>query len=90
MCTRVMYQTRRVVSPNARIEGVLVQEQAASELEVIVDGTTDPVFGKLVAIGLGGIMVEVLQDVTFGNSVDNLTKHQEISTERLTTSPRVC
>ena len=51
--------------PDARIEGVLVQEQAAPGLEVIVGGTTDPVFGKLVAFGLGGIMVEVLQDVTF-------------------------
>ena len=52
-------------NPDASIEGVLVQEQAAAGLEVIVGGTTDPVFGKLVAFGLGGIMVEVLQDVTF-------------------------
>ena len=34
-------------------------------LEVIVGATTDPVFGKLVAFGLGGTLVEVLQDITF-------------------------
>ena len=33
--------------------------------EVIVGVTTDPSFGKLVAFGLGGVLVEVLQDITF-------------------------
>ncbi len=33
--------------------------------EVIVGATTDLSFGKLVAFGLGGVLVEVLQDVTF-------------------------
>ncbi len=33
--------------------------------EVIVGSITDPSFGKLVAFGLGGILVEVLKDITF-------------------------
>ena len=50
---------------NARIDGVQVQAQVTGGLEVIVGATTDPVFGKLVAFGLGGTLVEILQDVTF-------------------------
>ena len=51
--------------PAAKVEGMLVQEQAPAGVEVIVGATTDPIFGKLVAFGLGGIYVEVMKDVTF-------------------------
>ncbi len=50
----------------ARIEGVQVQQMlAGGAQEVIVGAVTDPSFGKLVAFGLGGILVEVLKDITF-------------------------
>ena len=52
-------------APSARIDGVLVQRQLAAAQEVIVGAATDPTFGKLVAFGLGGVLVEVLRDVTF-------------------------
>ena len=52
-------------NPNARIDGVLVQRQLEAAQEVIVGAATDPTFGKLVAFGLGGVLVEVLRDVTF-------------------------
>src|SRR3981081_81090 len=33
--------------------------------EVIIGAVTDPAFGKLVAFGMGGVLVEVLKDITF-------------------------
>jgi acetyl coenzyme A synthetase (ADP forming)-like protein len=50
---------------DARIEGVQVQQMLAGGHEVIVGAVTDPSFGKLVAFGLGGVLVEVLKDITF-------------------------
>ncbi len=49
----------------ARIDGVLVQQMASPGREVIIGAVTDPSFGKLVAFGIGGVLVEVLKDVTF-------------------------
>ncbi|MGH3320115.1 MAG: acetate--CoA ligase family protein, partial [Streptosporangiaceae bacterium] len=51
--------------PNALVSGVQVQQMVAGGQEVIVGATTDSTFGKVIALGLGGIMVEVLKDVTF-------------------------
>src|SRR5579863_7601795 len=50
---------------DATLEGVQVQQMLAGGQEVIIGAVTDPAFGKLVAFGLGGILVEVLKDITF-------------------------
>src|SRR6201986_3823907 len=50
---------------DAKIEGVQVQQMLAGGTEVIVGSITDGSFGKLVAFGLGGVLVEVLKDITF-------------------------
>lgn len=46
-------------------EGAIVQPMVTGGVEVIVGATEDPVFGSLIAFGLGGIHVEVLGDVVF-------------------------
>lgn len=55
----------RAYKADARIDGVQVQQMAPSGLEVLVGAVTDPSFGKIVAFGVGGVLVEVLSDVTF-------------------------
>ena len=50
---------------DAKIEGVQIQQMLVGGQEVIVGAVTDGSFGKLVAFGLGGVLVEVLKDITF-------------------------
>ncbi|MHB2209028.1 acetate--CoA ligase family protein [Methylobacterium sp. CM6257] len=50
---------------DARIDGVQVQQMLIGGTEVIIGAVTDDSFGKLVAFGLGGVLVEVLKDITF-------------------------
>jgi acetate---CoA ligase (ADP-forming) len=57
----------RVAQSNqlAVMDGVLVQPMIADGIEVMVGVTQDPLFGPLIAFGLGGIHVEILKDVCF-------------------------
>ncbi len=47
------------------MEGVLVQPMLTGGVEVMIGVTEDPLFGPLIAFGLGGIHVEILGDVQF-------------------------
>ena len=51
--------------PTADIQGVSVQKMARQGTEIIIGMTKDSQFGPVLMFGLGGILVEVLKDVTF-------------------------
>jgi len=51
--------------PKARIQGVSVQKMARPGIEVIIGLSKDAQFGPVLMFGLGGILVEVLKDVSF-------------------------
>ena len=59
MCQKI---TQKV--PDAQIEGYII-EKMESGIELLVGSTLDPMFGPILAFGLGGIYVEVLKDVVF-------------------------
>ncbi|HNR34636.1 MAG TPA: acetate--CoA ligase family protein [Candidatus Hydrogenedentes bacterium] len=56
---------RMQASVTAPVEGYLVQRMITGKREVIVGGTRDALFGPSVMLGLGGILVEALADVSF-------------------------
>lgn len=51
--------------PEAKVEGILVQEFAPAGVELIIGLMRDPQFGPTVMFGLGGVFVELFRDVSF-------------------------
>ncbi|MBW1774097.1 MAG: acetate--CoA ligase family protein [Deltaproteobacteria bacterium] len=51
--------------PGADIRGVMVSPMSTDGLEVIIGTKIDDQFGPIIMFGLGGVMVEVLKDVSF-------------------------
>lgn len=62
---RAMQQSIAAQAPGARVDGISVQPMAAPGVEVIIGMSRDATFGPVLMFGLGGVMVEVLKDVTF-------------------------
>ena len=74
---------------DATIDGIQVQQMLSGGQEVIIGATTDPTFGKVVVFGLGGVLVEVLKDVTFRLApVDHARPRSRCSTT--SRPPRCC
>lgn len=67
--------------PEAKIQGVLVQEMLKDGVEVIIGTTKDPVFGHVIMFGLGGIFVEALKDVSFRIAPLSRVDAQELVSE---------
>jgi len=61
-------------NPDADIRGVLISPMAQKGLEVIIGAKYDDQFGPIIMYGLGGVMVEVLKDVSF--RVLPITRHE--------------
>ena len=61
----LMRKARRAAGRSGRIDGVLVCEMVTGGVETVVGVSRDPLFGPVVMVGLGGVLVEVLRDVTF-------------------------
>jgi acyl-CoA synthetase (NDP forming) len=59
--------TSRVLdaSPDARIDGIQIEQYVKGGREIIIGMSHDPLFGPVLMFGLGGIYVEVLRDVVF-------------------------
>ncbi|RAI60903.1 acetate--CoA ligase family protein [Roseicella frigidaeris] len=60
-----LLERARQHAPTARIEGVLVAKQIKGAVEMALGMFRDPVFGPVAMVGLGGIFIEVLKDVSF-------------------------
>lgn len=62
--SEMMISIKQKIS-QARIEGVSVQKMVTSGVELIIGMSNDPQFGPVIMFGLGGVLVEVLKDVSF-------------------------
>jgi acyl-CoA synthetase (NDP forming) len=59
-----MLQRVRAARPDARIDGVIVSPMRSAGTELFVGTMKDPQWGPAIAVGLGGIFVEVLKDTS--------------------------
>jgi acetyltransferase len=62
---REIVKNARAYKADARIEGVLVSPMVGEGIEVIIGTKIDDQFGPVIMYGLGGVMVEILKDVSF-------------------------
>jgi acyl-CoA synthetase (NDP forming) len=60
-----LVQRAAAAEPAARLHGVVVQGMAQGHVELVVGVQRSPVFGMVVMVGIGGVLVEVLKDVAF-------------------------
>ena len=62
---RRMMNSVKKKMPKAKVKGVMIQSMVEDGVNVFVGGKRDPQFGQVVVFGLGGIFVEVMEDVSF-------------------------
>lgn len=67
--------------PNAKIDGVLVQEMAPCATEVIVGSIKDPQFGPTLMFGFGGTFVEIMKDVSLRIAPITIQEAKEMISE---------
>lgn len=57
-------ENARKNAPVARVQGIVVQQMLTKGFEVLLGVSTDPQFGQVLMVGLGGIYVELLKAVS--------------------------
>lgn len=62
---RTVMANAHAAAPGARLDGALVQRMVHGDVELVAGVHRDPVFGMIVMVGVGGVLVEVLEDVVF-------------------------
>lgn len=62
---KVIIANAKKYNKNAEIKGVLIVEMVKGGKELIIGSKLEPGFGPVIMLGMGGIYVEVLKDVTF-------------------------
>jgi hypothetical protein len=50
-------------APTARLDGVIVSPMRQGGIELLVSVSRDPIWGPMIAVGFGGVLVELLDDV---------------------------
>lgn len=79
--TGAMFARISRACPQARVSGVLVTPMLGGGIETILGVFRDPVFGPVVMFGLGGVLVEVLRDVSFRLAPFNQAEARTMMTE---------
>jgi hypothetical protein len=63
-----LFRRAREKKPQAKLDGVLVAPMVSGGVETIIGVQRDPVFGPMVMFGLGGVSVELFNDVAFATA----------------------
>jgi len=50
--------------PSAVISGIIIEQQKKKGLEILIGGRIDPTFGKVITVGMGGTLVELIKDIS--------------------------
>jgi acetyl coenzyme A synthetase (ADP forming)-like protein len=54
----------KAFDPTAIISGLIIEQQKDKGLEILIGGRTDPTFGKVITVGMGGTLVELIRDTS--------------------------
>lgn len=69
-------------TPGADFEGILIQEMLSGDFtEMFVGSKKDPIFGQMVIVGLGGIYIEVLKDISMRKAPVSVAQAKEMILE---------
>ena len=77
----VLKKNVKPLLPNNISPVFLAQQQAKGDVELVLGGKRDPQFGPVIMVGIGGIFVEVLKDVSFKIAPVNAFEAKEMLSE---------